>query len=403
MPDFTYRARNQEGKDVEGRLTANSRREVLEMLDRQSLFPIEVAPVAAVHKEIRLFASRPSDSLIAATFQQLADLLENGVSILESFTLLVEQTTHPTFREILIDIRDRVADGEALDQAFAAHSKVFGDLTVSIVRAGAEGAFLEDALRRTSRFLEMQAELKGKVFGAMIYPVILAIVGLIIVFVLLTFFVPKFTAIYDQSGDGMALPFLTQTLLWANVFITHYGLYAAGVLVFAAIWLQGLAVTPAGRRFVDRSKLKVPLIGPVILISAVARFCRILGTLLANGVPIIRALEISGQSADNVVLTQAIVSAASNVSSGESLSRPLAEAGIFPKRVMAMIAVAEEANNLENVLINIADTLDRQVSQRLDIMLRFIEPGMLLVMGCVVFYIILAMLLPIFNMGSGIE
>lgn len=403
MPDFVYRARNQEGKDVEGRLAANSRREALEALDRQSLFPLHLAPVAAVNREIRLFASRPSESLVAATFQQLADLLENGVSILESFTLLIDQTTHATFRDVLFDIRNRVSEGESIDQAFSAHTKVFGELTVSIIRAGAEGAFLEDALRRTARFLEMQAELKGKVFGAMIYPVILAVVGVIIVFVLLTFFVPKFTAIYDQSGDGMALPFLTQTLLWANTFITHYGLYATGALVFLAIWLQGLAITPTGRRVVDRGKLKIPLIGPVILTSAVARFCRILGTLLSNGVPIIRSLEISGQSADNVILTEAIVQAASNVSSGESLSRPLSEAGIFPRRVMAMITVAEEANNLENVLINIADTLDRQVSQRLEIMLRFIEPGMLLVMGCVVFYIILAMLLPIFNMGSGID
>ena len=401
MPDFVYTARTAAGTDVTGKLSANSKREALDALGRLALFPIRVENANQGEISLKFLRGRVSDSLIAATLSQLADLLENGVPVLESFQVLIKQTTQATLREVLTDIHDKVADGEAIATAFAAHDSIFDELTISVIRAGAEGAFLEDSLRRTAKFLEQQSELKGKIVGAMIYPSILFIVGITVVVVLLIFFVPQFEPFFEQMKEqDIPLPVTTVSLLVMRDFLMRYGLYAAGALAFAAFWLQGQLSTKWGRRIVDRVKLRLPMVGPILLSAAVSRFCRVLGTLLENGVPILRALEISGQSTGNLLLADAVRRSAENVSSGEPLSKPLAEAGIVPPQVMAMIAVAEESNTLESVLVNIADTIERDTARKIDVLIRLIEPIMLLGMAAAVFYIIVSLLLPIFQMGQ---
>ncbi len=401
MPDYYYTARTTAGGEVTGQLTANSKREALDALHRLQLFPIRMEDAQRWQVNISFFKTKVSDASVAETLSQLADLLENGVPVLEAFRVLVNQTVNTTMRAVLEDIRDRIADGEAIDNAFSMHRDVFNDLTISIIRAGAEGAFLEDALRRTSKFLEQQAELKGKIIGAMIYPTILFVVGVSVVIVLLLFFVPMFMPFFEQmEAEGDPLPLTTQSLLWMRKILLAYGIYVAGGLAFAAVWIQGQLSTPWGVRVWDRLKLQMPLIGKILLSGAVSRFCRVLGTLLENGVPILRSLEISSHSTGNTLLAEAVKRSAENVSSGEPLSKPLAEAGIIPPQVMAMISVAEESNTLENVLVNIAETIERTTARKLDMLVRLIEPLMLLAMAGAVFYIIVSLLLPIFSMGN---
>jgi len=401
MPDYVYTARTVSGGDVTGKLTANTKREALDTLHRLSLFPISVDDAKRGQISIKMFKRYVSDSHVAAILAQLADLLENGVPVLTAFQVLIKQTTQTTLREVLIDIHDRVADGEAIDSAFSSHSNIFNDLTISIIRAGAEGAFLEDALRRTAKFLEQQAELKGKIVGAMIYPSILFVVGITVVVVLLLVFVPQFMPFFEQmEAAGTPLPWTTRSLLQMREIIIGYGLYLVAAIAFLGIWLQGQLSTKWGVRILDRIKLRSPLIGPILLNSAVSRFCRVLGTLLENGVPILRSLDISSQSTGNTILADAVRRSAENVSSGEPLSKPLADSGIIPPQVMAMISVAEESNTLENVLVNIADTIERNTARQLDTIIRLIEPLMLLTMAVAVFYIIVSMLLPIINMSS---
>ncbi len=403
MPDYQYTARNAAGVDVTGKLTANSKREALDALHRLQLFPIQLDDANRGQININLFGRRVSDSLVADALGQLADLLENGVPVLMAFQVLVKQTVHPRLREVLSDIHDRIADGNAIDNAFAAHSTIFNELTISIIRAGAEGAFLEDALRRTSKFLEQQAELKGKIIGAMIYPAMLFLVGVTTVVVLLLFFVPQFQPFFDEiEAEGQTLPWTTRSLLWMRDLLLAYGLYIAGGLFFVGVWLQSQLSTKWGIQLVDRIKLRLPLMGPMLLSSAVSRFCRVLGTLLENGVPILHSLEISSHSTGNSLLAEAIRRSAENVSSGEALSKPLAEAGIVPPQVMAMISVAEESNTLESVLVNIADTIERTTARKLETLVKLIEPIMLLAMAGAVFYIIVALLLPLFSMGGGV-
>jgi general secretion pathway protein F/type IV pilus assembly protein PilC len=183
--------------------------------------------------------------------------------------------------------------------------------------------------------------------------------------------------------------------------LLQYGFYITGVLAAAGIYLRVQLSTPWGIRLLDKAKIQLPLFGEIILNGAVARLCRVLGTLLENGVPILRSLEISSQSTGNTLLADAVKRSAESVSSGQPLAKPLSDAGIVPPQVMAMIAVAEESNTLETVLVNVADSIERTSARKLDTLVRLIEPLMLLVMGGAVFYIILSLLLPIFNMEGG--
>ena len=402
MPQFTYVARTASGQDVTGSMSAGSRRETLLALAERSLFPLRVE---AAGGGLSLARWRPrrriKPQLVATNLAQLADLLQNGVPLLKSLDILAEQATQRELAEVLGGIRDQVAEGVSLDAAMARHPDVFGELPVSMVRAGSEGAFLEDALKRTADFLELQEELKWRVVGAMAYPAFLAVAGACVTLILVVFFVPKFASLFvrlQQQGGG--LPAATVALLWLSDTLARYGLFLAGALTLAVLWLRQAARTDRGRLVADGVKLKLPVAGPIFLNSAVSRFCRVLGTLLKNGVPLLKALQISSDSAGNKVLARAIQASAENISSGESLSRPLAQCGLIPKAIMAMISVAEESNNLDTVLVSVADTLDRKIGRQLDIMVRLVEPVMLLLMGTVILFVLVALLLPVFDMSA---
>jgi type II secretory pathway component PulF len=402
MPEFAYKARNQAGGDVAGTITATNRREAVCSLGDRQLFPLSVKDAAPARPAWQR-KGRVKPGLLATTLTQLADLLQSGVPLLRSLDVLAEQAVHPLLAEVLDDVRNQVAEGTPLDKAMARHPQVFGELTISMVRAGSEGAFLEDALKRTADFLEKQEELRGRVVGAMTYPAILAGAGLIITTVLIVFFVPMFKDLFAGLEEQGALPLSTVTLLAISNLLGKYGLFVAAAIGGLVYWVRRQLNTERGRLFADRARLKIPIAGKIFLGYAVSRFCRVLGTLLRNGVPLIKSLEISSDSTGNRVLSQAIRLSAENVSSGETLAKPLAECGLIPRPVMAMISVAEESNNLDNVLVNIADGIDRQTNVQLDLMVRLLEPLVLLIMAGVILFVLMALLLPVFQMSSAIS
>ena len=399
MTEFAYTARSISGQNVSGTVSAETRRDVLSLLTERNLCPIAIENRRSP-KTGWSFHSRPSGEVLATTLTQLADLLHNGVPLLKSLELLAEQATHTTLQRVLGDIRKRVAEGTPLHDALAAHTNVFDELTISIVRAGTEGAFLEEALGQTAGFLELQEEVRGRIKSAMAYPTFLAAAGGVVTLVLIVFFVPKFAELFAQLEQAGTLPGATIALLWMSDTLGRFGvligLGCAGIIYAIRRW-KG---TAGGRRLVDRWKLRMPLLGPLFLNTAVARFCRILGTLLRNGVPLLKALDISSDSAGNVQLADAIRNSAQNVSTGESLSQPLARCGLIPRNVMAMIAIAEESNNLDGVLNNIADNVDRKTARQLDMLVRLVEPALLMVMGSAVLFVIVALLLPVFEMST---
>jgi general secretion pathway protein F/type IV pilus assembly protein PilC len=340
---------------------------------------------------------------VANCLLQLSDLLQNGVPLLGALDLLAKESPSPALCEVMADIRDQVAEGATLEDAVARHPRIFADLTVSMIRAGSEGAFLEEALTRISRFLELQEELKSKVKGAMAYPTFLMIGGIAVTMLLIIFFVPKFESLFDRlERQGTGLPLATILLLGISDFLIKYGLLVLIGVAAAAYGVRRLLHSPQGRRFSDRWKLRLPIAGKIFHNSAISRFCRVLGTLLHNGVPILKALDISSGSVGNQLLSEAIRNSAENISSGQTLSAPLADCGLIPPSTMAMIRVAEESNSLDTVLVNIADGIDKQVERQLTMMVRFVEPVMLVIIGIAILFVLVALLLPVFDMSAAI-
>ena len=407
MPQFAFTARNLAGEDVHGSIPAGSRREALRAISQRSLFPLKVEDVSTKKATSGFSLSlgrRVKAELLASNLTQLADLMENGVPLLSSLKILADQCAHPVLSEVFTDLHDQVSEGTSLDQALSRHPQVFSELTISMVRAGSEGAFLEDALKRVASFLELQEELKGRVIGAMAYPAFLAVAGVTVTLVLVIFFVPKFEGLFERlERQGTGLPVATVILLASSDFLIAYGWLVAVGVVGLVVLVRKMLATEQGKLFADRWKLKLPVAGAIFHNTAVSRFCRVLGTLLRNGVPILKALEISSASAGNRILAQAILKSAENISSGETLSRPLAECGLIPRPIMAMISVAEESNNLDNVLVNIADRIDNKVERQLAVMVRLVEPVMLVMIGGMVLFVLVALLLPVFDMSSAIS
>ena len=401
MPDFTYEALARTGSKSSGTLTANSEREAALILDGRGLFPLKIGLARTQAASAGGFlGGRVSGRQTATFYSQLADLLHSGVPLLRSLELLEKQSTNKTLQSVLRDVRVRVADGTGLAQAMAHHPKVFNELAVSMVRAGQEGGFLEDVLKRIATFVEQQEDLKSKVIGSLAYPVFLAGAGFLVVAVLMLFFVPKFKPIFAKLEEKGEMPIITAFLMNFSSFVLSWPGVATVVLLIAAfvgfvVWTRG-----AGREWADRVKIRLPLFGKVFMGLALSRFCRILGTMLHNGIPILKALTIAKDSTGTRVLARAIEKSAENVTAGQKLADPLRKSGYFPTDVVEMITIAEEANALETVLVQIADGLDKRTARNLDLMVKLLEPMMLMVMAIIVGTIAVGLLMPIFKISS---
>jgi general secretion pathway protein F/type IV pilus assembly protein PilC len=400
MAEFAYTARLPSGQQSSGTLTAASEREVMMILDQRGLFPVRIEPAKASGGLNFSFGRRIKSRYLATFYAQLADLLRAGVPLLKSLEILERQTSVPAMVDILKDVRAKVADGTSLADAMAPHSRAFNELTVSMVRAGQEGGFLEDVLKRIADFTDHQEDLKSKVVGALAYPVFLSIIGTAIVFGLIIFLVPRFEEMFKQQQAKGDLPWLTVWLLSTSRFLQSNILWILAGLVGLWVAYRWWASTEEGRRKIDGWKLKVPGAGKIWRNLAIARFCRILGTLLHNGIPILHALKIAKDSTGNRRLTEAIEQAAENVTGGQSLAQPLAASGHFPRDVVEMVTIGEESNSLETVLLNIAESTERRTTRQLELFVRMLEPVMLLMMAGITLIVVLALLLPFLNMGK---
>jgi type II secretory pathway component PulF len=400
MPDFAYIARDLKGQRVTGTVAAGSEREAVNVISGKSLFPIEVSvdkPKTGIQ-----FGRRVKGQLMASTFGQLASLLRSGVPLLRTISIIRDQTSNSRLKEVLGEVHSQIEEGSTLAEAMARHPRIFSDMSINMVRAGGEGGFLEDALDRVASFTEQQEDLKSRTVGALAYPVILAGVGTTIIIVLLVFFVPKFSGMFDQLRERGELPMMTDLLLGLSEGIWDWWWAIAGVIFLVGFFSWSRLSTEEGKRWRDKIKLKVPVVGGIFQNLAVARFCRVLGTLLHNGVPILRSLDISRSAAGNRVISEAIAEASENISAGEALAEPLAKSGYFPVTVTEMITVAEEAATLDTVLVQISDDLEKRTFRRLDLFVRMLEPFMLLIMAGIVLCVVIALLLPVIKMGSTI-
>jgi len=400
MVEFAYVARDASGQRVTGTVDAANRREALSAIAGRALFPVEVTGDArpAATRRFR----RISGQALAVLYGQLADLLHSGVPLLRALDVLRKQSTRPTVTAVLGEVHHEVEQGASLAEAMQRFPKVFGEMAISMVRAGGEGGFLEEALSRVAEFTETQDDLKKRTAGALAYPMFLAVVGVIVVSLLMVFFVPKFEPLFQNLRERGELPMMTEVVLGTSRVVQRWAIWVVAVLVVAGVLArQGLS-SAAGRLWRDRWQLRLPVVGTIFQNLAVARFCRVLGTLLRNGVPIIRSLEIASDAAGNRVLAAAILEAAKDISAGQRLAGPLAACGHFPPTVVEMISVAEESSTLETVLVDIAQSLERRTWRQLDLAVRLLEPMMLLMLAAVVLVLVIALLLPVIKMSTTI-
>ena len=401
MPVFAYKAADQRGQTIDGVMEAADAQSVVERLQRDAYFPIRVAPQQerTALSGLRITALRgqrvPGRDLAAFT-QQLATLLEAGLPLDRALGILEGLAPSQRLRAITADVLRSVRGGTSLGEALAKHHpRPFSRLYINMVRAGERGGVLEQTLRRLAEFLEEAQEFRDTLVSALIYPTLLATVGAAAVIFLMTFVIPRFADIFRDLGS--AIPWPTQVLMAVSGWLTRYWWAVAGGVLAIALLLRAWIATAAGRLRADELILGVPVLGAVVLQTEVARFARITGTLLKSGVPMLAALGVVKEMMGNLILARAVDGLADGVRRGAGLSRPMDDSHIFPALATHMVRVGEETGRLEDMLLKVGATFEIETRKRVKRLIALVEPAIILVMGLVVAFIVVAMLMAILS------
>jgi general secretion pathway protein F len=395
---FAYTALTAGGQKVGGSIDAESEAQVLRSLEEKNLFPVSVA-AKGVQKTARAKKGKGVRSRdVGVMYGQLADLIGSGVPLLRALDTLIKSTPNTNLVLVLRDIRGAVADGKSLNESMKQFPEIFPTLHTSMVQAGERASMLETVLRSLASFIERLDELRSKVLGAMIYPMLLVAVGIAVMVGALVFFVPKFEPLL--ANVQQALP--TKLIFTLSIILRSYWHFVAIALVAAVF--AGLSVfrSESAKRVAERWRMKIPVVGSALRMVAITRFCRILGTMLTNGVPLLQAMNIAKGATGSTLMADRIAEAAESVREGKSLTAPLGVGGLFPEQILAMLSVAEESNQLEKVLLQIADTVERRTNREVDQAVRLVEPLILCLVAAGIGFLALGLLLPIFTMASSL-
>jgi len=378
-------------------MQADSESAVVHALGERSLYPVNVAEQTKSGRIGVKSSGQVRRRDVGVMYGQLADLSRAGVPMLRALEIIARSGMRGRLAEIVLELRQDVAAGRTLTEAMAAHPNAFPPLHSAMVNAGEHAGFLEDVLTDLAGFVERQDELRNKVRGAMIYPLLLSIVGLAVVTLMLVVVVPNLKEIFEDVSD---MPILTRIVFGASDLLVENTILVICMVVLGITCIIGALKSPTGHRLWERWKLKIPIVGKTICVVAITRFCRILGTMLANGVPILRALDIAKDATGSEVLGKSIEEAGDAVREGQPLADPLRSSGLFPVEIVEMIAVAEESNQLDRVLVQVANTVERRTNRQVDTAVRLVEPIILVFMAIMVGAIALALLFPIFTMAD---
>jgi general secretion pathway protein F len=391
MPIFQYKGYRTDGSEVAGTLEANSLKDAVLMLKVEGLHPKDVQE-AVYRKRFGLF-QRYDASLLPSTTRQLSTLLSSGVTLMEALSSISEENKG-LWKNMLINIKEKVAGGSSFSKSLEEYKKIFPEFYVSMVAAGEAGGNLDKVLSRLADFLESQHNLKSKVRASMIYPVIMICVGFVVLSFLFTFVIPKITKIFKDTQS--ALPFITVVLITVSNAFQNYWWLFTGILLGVVIGLRRLK--EKNRLFIDRLILRLP--GNVIQSLYFGRFTRTLGSLLEGGLPVLKALELTAKSIGNKVLELRIIDAGKRVAEGARLSASLEG---FPPVLLQLITTGERSGKLVEILRSAADSYEEEFSRRVQKALSLLEPAMILFMGLIVGLIVLAVLLPIFQLNQLIK
>jgi len=409
MPVYAYKGLNDRGRSVSGIVDADTAKSARIKLRRTGIFPTELkeqerdgdsglSTLANLNVNFGQYFERVTPQQLALLTRQLSTLVGAGLPLVDCLSALIEQLDNARVKRVFSQVREEVTEGGSLADALKAHPRVFSDLYVSMVRAGEASGALDVVLLRLADYTERYAELRGKVKSALTYPVLMAIVSAGILFALLAFAVPQITRIFTETGQ--ALPMVTQVLLAASGFMQVYWWLILIILLIAGLVLRASIQTPTGRERFDRFMLAVPYSGALLKKVALARFSRTLSTLLTSGITLLQALDIVKNVVNNSILMRAIEDARDSIREGHSIAPPLQRSGLFPSMLIHMIAVGERSGELEQMLAKAADAYDNEVEMSVSALTSVMEPLMILFMGGVVLFIVLAILLPIFEMNQ---
>ena len=403
MPLFEYTGLDSQGRKISGRIEGPGRRAVTRQLREQGVFPSELHESSAEresHRWANVFIRlQRSTGELAATTRQLATLLGAGLSLDAALATVTEQAEQPVLGRVFANVREEVIQGNSLHQALAQHRGVFPDLFINMVQVGESSGTLDLTLNRLADFLENQAQTRARIRAALAYPLLMCLVGSGVLAFLFVFVVPKITRMLQ--GMELALPWPTLLLINLVHFITAWWWLLALLLVVVIVLLQKYRQTPAGRMRTDQLLLKTPLFGRLLLLIATAHFTRTLGTLLQSGVPLLGALDISRSLLKNHQLRSVIDAAMTRVQEGGTLASVLRETGVFPPMLAQVTAAGEQSGKLEEMLFKVAETYEHQTNMSITATLSLLEPLMILFMGGVVGFVVLAVLLPIFQASQG--
>lgn len=401
MPLYAYKAIDTaSGRVVQSTIEGESEQSVAAKLREQALHIAEIKPAKSA-KQGGGGKKKIKPKALVVFSRQFATMIDAGIPILRCLDILQGQCKDPALKSTLELITIDVKGGMTLNEAMAKHPDVFSRLYVNMIKAAELGGILDLILDRLAQFLEYEAEVKGKIKSAMTYPVLVLVFSQIMLFALFTFVLPKFKDIF--TGMNAEMPTVTKFLFGIGDFMQAY--WWAVILMFVGVFigLKQWTKTPQGRYRWDFIKLRIPVIGDLALKMSVARFSRTFGTLINSGVPMMRSLEIVGETLGNLVLSQAIDNTRSSLKEGNKLSVPLTASGLFPTMVTTMIDVGEESGRLPEMLVKVGEFYDQEVEQTVKGLTSLIEPLLIIFLGCVVGFIAISIMVPIFSIVNNIK
>jgi general secretion pathway protein F len=401
LPVFEYEALNPAGKAIRGIIDAESVRTARTKLRSQGVYPTEIREESSAQGRgsplFALFGGVKAKEL-ALAFRQLATLLEAGIPLVSSLSAQIHQSGNPVLRKIMTQVRERVREGSSLADALAAHPRVFSNLFVGMVRAGEVSGTLGLTLGRWADFSENQVAQGQRIRAALTYPIFMLVIGVGVLFFLMTFVIPTVTKIFSDLGQ--VLPWPTLILITLSDFLSRFWWALLGGLAVLSLWLRRVLRSESGALLWDRVKWGLPLAGEFHRKLAVCRWARTLGTLLSGGLPLLQALEFSQEVAGNRLFSRTLALARERIREGEELALSLRTSGLFSSVVLEMVGVGEKSGNLEKMLEKVAMGLENEAESELRTLIALAEPIMILLMGVGVGFIALSILLPILEMSQ---
>jgi type IV pilus assembly protein PilC len=424
MPNFQYKALDSKGEETIGNISAANEAEAVQKIRALNLHPTQIAEEgkgkitkskapAAKGKAAKGKApvkakagGRINPKNLMIFTRQLATLIDSGLPLLRSLTVLAKQEPNPVLKGTINSLADSVQGGATFSESLAQHPKIFNKLYVNMVKAGELGGVLEIVLNRLAEYQEKAQKLKNKIVSAMVYPAIVMFIAVAILIFLMIFIVPKFKEMFADMGGDAQLPLISRVVFGASQFLLARPLVVPNVVFlfiivgFIIFLFKIWSNTPGGRTSVDKMKLSAPIIGDIQRKSAVSRFARTLGTLVTSGVPILQALNITRDTAGNVIISKAIDKVHEAVKEGESIVTPLQSSGVFPDMVISMVDVGEETGQLPEMLLKVADVYDDEVDNAVTALTSILEPIMIVFLALVVGSVVFALFLPLIKVIS---